>query len=86
MRAEVDGLQMSTVSCEMLAKAIVHGEEVGFRMQSQRNAALVGDDDCLARRAVETGNRLFHARKYLELLPGSNESADRTAIQHSVPI
>ena len=87
MRAMVDGIQTSAVFCEVLTQAVVQSEQIGFRIQSESDAALVGDDDHGAPGAVQPGDGRLDSGQQLELFPGGYEAAvGGIAVQHSVPI
>ncbi len=86
MRAIVDGVQMGPVRREMFCQPLVHVVQICVRVQSQGDAPLVGDHNHFAPGAVELRDRLLDTGQHFELLPGSDEGANRTPIQHSVPI
>ncbi len=78
---------LGTVRREMLSQALVQCVQIGFRIQPQSDAPLIGHHNHLAAGAVEPGNRLLNSGQQFEALPGGHELAvGWFPVQHSVPI
>jgi len=86
VRAIVDGIEMSTVRCEMLLQPVMHDVQIGLRMQSQGDAALVRHQDHPTPGAVEPGDGFLDAGQPFELFPRGDVAAGKMPVQHSVPI
>jgi len=63
---------MSAVMCQQLLQSGVNGVNIRRRIEPQRNATLVGDDNYSHSCAIETADRLGRARQQMKVGLGSD--------------
>src|SRR5690349_25158855 len=72
MRADVDCIEPRAVSCQLLSQLLVYLRQALQRIQTQGHAALVGNHDYLAARAIQFCQRVFYARQKMKFLPAGD--------------